>query len=44
MGSEMGDDVGDDFREAIDQMESGELPPGVAEASEESMGGDFGDA
>lgn len=29
LGSEMGEDLGDDFKEAIDQMESGEMPPDV---------------
>jgi putative FmdB family regulatory protein len=39
LGSEMGEDLGDDFREAIDQMEAGELP---SEAGEGGGEGDFG--
>ncbi|HUX86650.1 MAG TPA: zinc ribbon domain-containing protein [Chloroflexota bacterium] len=40
MGSEIGEDLGDDFREAVEQMESGEMPDDVAGEGELGAGAD----
>jgi len=40
MGEEMGGDLGDDFREAVEQMEAGEMPPDgeAADSGSDSAG------
>lgn len=47
MSSEMGEDMGDDFNEVVDRLESGESPesieksmPEIAEAGGDALGGD----
>ncbi len=40
MGEELGEDAGDDFKEAIEQMEAGEMPPEGDESSPDLGGAD----
>jgi hypothetical protein len=42
MGDELGEDLGDEFNEMVDQMESGEMPPDDAGGGGISMD-DLGD-
>jgi hypothetical protein len=35
MSQEMGEDVGDDFKEMVDQLEAGEMPEGMPGDTEE---------
>lgn len=41
MGSEMGEDLGDEFKEVVDRLESGEDPDSI-EKSMPGLGGDMG--
>jgi putative FmdB family regulatory protein len=43
MGSELGEDMGDDFKEMVEQMEAGELPDDPEAAGGGFDGGGFGD-
>jgi putative FmdB family regulatory protein len=43
IGEQMGEDVGDDFREMVDQLESGEMPDDAPPAGGMDSDGGFGD-